>query len=86
MTESQIKRGLRKLDKVITLEGWDSLYNLYLTFKEHSPGGTTINLLKLLAEYANRGDPVKRIRAENRKFRAGLKKSKQFTTAKRGED
>lgn len=85
MTEKQIKRGLKKLNKAFPLNLWDSWYSYYLALKEHSTDSPAIKILEIAVEYALGGDPLKRIKHENKLFQERLVGRREFTTAKRGE-
>ena len=77
MTEKQIKRALRKLDRAFPLRLWSSWYSYYDHLKEYSEDDSPARkIVEIAAEYANGGNPVKRIRAENKEFQKRLKRRK----------
>jgi hypothetical protein len=81
--EKQIIRGLKKIDRNIPGDGQLSFYKWYLTLKEETEHSKTIRALELLGEYALGGDPIARVKKENKADRK-LAKRRKFETVETG--
>jgi hypothetical protein len=81
--EKQIIRGLKKLEKAIPDGCLISYADWYLQLKAETEDSKSIRALELLGEYALGGDPIARVKKENKADRK-LAKRRKFETVETG--